>query len=126
GASNRRLIRNAIAHLCLAGPHVEEQKARCLEVLDAHPAPSFVVLLAQNKSLSFRGLYALWPERAASAQRIFGVGPASLSAEAPPAAAAAAAAALRFFKYNSAAREFREVHSRSFGGATDAVSMEPQ
>lgn len=30
-----------------------------------------------------------------------------------------------FYKYNSAAREFREVHSKSLGKTTDAVSMEP-
>lgn len=30
-----------------------------------------------------------------------------------------------FYKYNSAAREFREVHSKTLGKTTDAVSMEP-
>jgi Microtubule-binding calmodulin-regulated spectrin-associated len=38
GASNRKLIRNAIMHLCLAGAHLETQKARCIDALDAHPA----------------------------------------------------------------------------------------
>lgn len=30
-----------------------------------------------------------------------------------------------FYKYNSAAREFREVHSKTLGKTTDAISMEP-
>lgn len=30
-----------------------------------------------------------------------------------------------FYKYNSAAREFREVHSKTLGKTTDAVSVEP-
>jgi trimeric autotransporter adhesin len=44
GASNRKLIRNAIMHLCLAGAHLETQKSRCIDALDAHPAMRRVTL----------------------------------------------------------------------------------
>ncbi|CAM9741231.1 unnamed protein product, partial [Ectocarpus sp. 12 AP-2014] len=113
--SNRKLVRNAINFLCLAGGHLQERKARALEALDSHPASNFVVLLAHTKLLSFKGLYACRGEDDGSADRVFGLGPPHVDAT----------MASGFFKYNSAAREFREVHSKTLGKTTDAISMEP-
>ncbi|CAM9425449.1 unnamed protein product [Ectocarpus sp. 13 AM-2016] len=113
--SNRKLVRNAINFLCLAGGHLQERKARALEALDSHPASNFVVLLAHTKLLSFKGLYACRGEDDGSADRVFGLGPPYVDAT----------MASGFYKYNSAAREFREVHSKTLGKTTDAISMEP-
>eukprot|EP00752_Nemacystus_decipiens_P010612 g9450.t1 len=113
--SNRKLVRNAINFLCLAGGHLEKKKARVLEALDSHPAANFVVLLAHTKLLSFKGLYACNGDEDGTADRVFGLGPPHVDAT----------MVSGFFKYNSAAREFREVHSKSLGKTTDAVSMEP-
>eukprot|EP00903_Cladosiphon_okamuranus_P009411 g8975.t1 len=113
--SNRKLVRNAISFLCLAGGHLEKKKARVLEALDSHPASNFVVLLAHTKLLSFKGLYACSGEEDGTADRVFGLGPPHVDAT----------MVSGFYKYNSAAREFREVHSKSLGKTTDAVSMEP-
>ncbi|CAM9098942.1 unnamed protein product [Ectocarpus sp. 4 AP-2014] len=113
--SNRKLVRNAINFLCLAGGHLQERKARALEALDSHPASNFVVLLAHTKLLSFKGLYACRGEDDGSADRVFGLGPPHVDAT----------MASGFYKYNSAAREFREVHSKTLGKTTDAISMEP-
>ncbi|CAM9382816.1 unnamed protein product [Scytosiphon promiscuus] len=113
--SNRKLVRNAINFLCLAGGHLEDKKARALEALDSHLASNFVVLLAHTKLLSFKGIYACSGEDDGSAVRVFGLGPPEVDAS----------MASGFYKYNSAAREFREVHSKTLGKTTDAISMEP-
>src|SRR6476469_10900686 len=76
---------------------------------------SFIVLLVQSKSMTFKGLYAYWPEQHTT-EKIFGLGPQQLSEN----------SVLCFYKYNSAAKEFREVHSKSFSAMTDAVSVEAQ
>ena len=86
--------------------------------------------------MTFRGLYAYSPERSTppshqqhpeglvagssngssqrAPERIYGLGPAVLNSS----------AVLSFFKYDSAAKEFRVVHARSFSATTDAVSIE--
>ena len=73
------------------------------------------MLLVQSKSLTFKGLYAYSPEQHAT-EKIFGLGPQQLDEN----------SILGFYKYNSAAKEFREVHSKAFSAMTDAVSMEAQ
>ncbi|CAM9253119.1 unnamed protein product [Pylaiella littoralis] len=113
--SNRKLVRNAINFLCLAGGHLEEKKTRALQALDSHPGSNFVVLLAHTKLLSFKGLYACSGEEDGTADRVFGLGPPQIDAT----------VASGFYKYNSAAREFREVRSKTLGKTTDAISMEP-
>ncbi|CAN0431422.1 unnamed protein product, partial [Phaeothamnion confervicola] len=113
-ASNRKLVRNALAMVCLAGAHVEEQKLRALEVLDGHGGAHFVILLAESKTLAFRGLYALDPHEGTT-HKVFGVGPHYLPADqASLHFCAWLVGGTRFYKYNSAAREFRQVASRSF------------
>ena len=61
--SNRKLIRNALSHVCLAGAANAETRELALEALDAiapEEATVFVVLFRENTSpLKFRALYAL-------------------------------------------------------------------
>ncbi|CAM9763187.1 unnamed protein product [Chrysoparadoxa australica] len=115
-ATNRQLVRNAITRLCLAGAHLEQQKFQALEALDGADATTFIILLAQSKVLSFKGLFKLVDVKgeAPVLHKLYGLGPTYL----------AESEVVGFFKYNSAAREFRKVHSRSFGTTTDAVSIE--
>lgn len=48
------------------------------QALDAHGASNFVLLLANNKLLTFKGLYACDGNRDTAAERVFGLGPVQL------------------------------------------------
>ncbi|KAI8843132.1 microtubule-binding calmodulin-regulated spectrin-associated-domain-containing protein [Chytridium lagenaria] len=56
--SNRKIIKNALIHVCLAGTVNEKVKHDVLEDLSRSPANHFIILFRGAKNHAFRGLYA--------------------------------------------------------------------
>jgi len=59
GITNFKLIRNAICHVCLAGPINNTNKEKALSALERFPQSNFVILFHSSSTLTFRGLYRL-------------------------------------------------------------------
>ena len=59
GITNFKLIRNAICHVCLAGPINNANKEKALAALERFPQSNFVILFHSSSALTFRGLYRL-------------------------------------------------------------------
>ena len=74
--SNLQQIRNAIAYVCMAGPHLEASRNEALLLLDQYsrggmpggdgaplgPVSQFIIMLFHSKTLSFRSIYIVHPE----------------------------------------------------------------
>jgi hypothetical protein len=68
--SNYQQIKNAIAHVCLAGAHFDVQRMEALQAIDqakcgseqTTPVVQFVVLFYESNGLSFRGIYGVGAE----------------------------------------------------------------
>lgn len=116
GSSNRKLVKNALQQVCLAGYHNTEKKNEALSALDSCESSHFLILLNQNKTLAFKGLYSLDLEEG-KAEKLFGLGPSLLDS---------GYEGLTFYKYNSAGKEFREISTKDFTVTTDAVSLQGQ
>ncbi|KAK7242484.1 calmodulin regulated spectrin-associated protein [Aureococcus anophagefferens] len=119
--SNRRALTNALTQICLAGPHCANQLNLALEALDRSHADNHLVVLKDDAVHTFRGLYALRRGRAAGtsggpfvdAEKIYGRGPARFGEE----------HVMKFLKFNSAARAFTPLPSKSFSFTTDAAVL---
>ena len=120
--SNRRALTNALSQICLAGPHCANQLNLALEALDKSHADNHIVVLKDDSVHTFRGLYALHRGRAHAAtsggpfldaQKIYGRGPLSFAED----------HVMKFLKFNSAARAFTPLPSKSFSFTTDAVVL---
>ncbi|KAJ3210512.1 hypothetical protein HDU67_005243, partial [Dinochytrium kinnereticum] len=61
--SNRKIIKNALIHVCLAGTVNEKVKADVLEDLTTSPSTHFIILFRGSKNHAFRGLYSYSPTR---------------------------------------------------------------
>ncbi|KAJ3098252.1 Calmodulin-regulated spectrin-associated protein 1 [Phlyctochytrium planicorne] len=57
--SNRKIIKNALMHVCLAGTVNEKVKKDVLEDLNQCMARHFIILFRGSKNHAFRGLYSL-------------------------------------------------------------------
>ncbi|TPX63387.1 hypothetical protein SpCBS45565_g06658 [Spizellomyces sp. 'palustris'] len=110
--SNRLLIRNALIHVCLAGAVNEQTKQEVLEDLSTSPSTHFIILFRDIKNHSFRGLYSYDPELD-QALRIYGVGPDVLDTN----------SVAEFYKYDSGARTFKSLPTKSFGRSVHGVAV---
>eukprot|EP00873_Tetraselmis_striata_P045880 jgi/Tetstr1/466144/TSEL_010705.t1 len=110
-ASNRKLVRNALAHVCLAGGARAKEKEAALAAMDAVKGDdSFIVLFKGPAApLHFKGLY-LHRRASGAVERLFGKGPDALD----PGRVAT------YFKYDSGAREFRPMQTTAFNFGTTA------
>lgn len=128
--------------MCLAGAHLETVRLDALSQLDIHSGKvngkdgkavhnlvtagyanalnfvQFVLLLYHSKTLSFRGIYGVSTQSAGdggSLVRIFGKGPKHVKENMIEG----------YYKYQSSARAFKELHAKTMTSTTDAVSMDP-
>ena len=73
--SNLQQVRNAIAYVCMAGPHLDASRNEALLLLDQYsrggmvdsdgvpinPVSQFIIMLINSKTLSFRSIYIVHP-----------------------------------------------------------------
>ncbi|KAJ3140522.1 Calmodulin-regulated spectrin-associated protein 3 [Geranomyces variabilis] len=138
--SNRQLIRNALVHVCLAGSVNEKCQEEVLEVcrniyydsrvthqpltirihccrqkdLETTPSNHFIILFHAPSTQTFRGLYSYDPRLDQALKIHPGTqGPDVLDT----------ANVLTFYKYDSGARIFKPVPTKSFGRSVHAVAI---
>ncbi|KAJ3299477.1 Calmodulin-regulated spectrin-associated protein 1 [Borealophlyctis nickersoniae] len=113
--SNRQLIRNALVHVCLAGSVNEKVKQEVLEDLADSTSSHFLILFRDIENYTFRGLYSYDPTLNQALKVYAGTqGPDVLEASAITA----------YYKYDSGARTFRALPTRSLGRSVHAVAIE--
>lgn len=113
GRSNRKLIENALKFVCLAGTANELTCMDALHELHSCPTDHFIVLLHRSRSLKFKALYCVnFESTPIVAFRIFGDGPRTLGSH----------NITHYFKYDSAAKNFRSLSTTDLTKTTDAVS----
>ncbi|KAI8844344.1 hypothetical protein BJ741DRAFT_573464 [Chytriomyces cf. hyalinus JEL632] len=137
--SNRKLIKNALLQVCLAGSVNEKVKADVMEDLEASPSSHFIILFRGPKNHAFKGLYSY----DAQLQQVLKVyAPAFLAggpkddtlfdaAKTPPTPSSAAGGpssiseedVMEFYKYDSGSRSFKVVPTKSFGVSVHAVAL---
>ena len=115
--SNRKLIRNALAHVCLAGAAMREAREKCLKALDDVPleiASTFVIAFRDDVAPHrFRALYALVAD-SSHLKKIYGAaGPATV----------APSGVESTMKYDSGTREFKPLATSAVGPQTAAVVL---
>eukprot|EP00741_Cyanophora_paradoxa_P003923 tig00000737_g3816.t1 len=115
GKSNRKLVRNALGFVCLAGAAMQRERDDVLWELENNASDHFVILFRNEKGLNFRGLYAYNAE-ARAVQKVYGSGPPSVDASMVD----------RFFKYDSGSKRFDPVPTKQFSVTTDAMMLFPQ
>ncbi|KAJ3021579.1 Calmodulin-regulated spectrin-associated protein 1 [Thoreauomyces humboldtii] len=112
--SNRQLIRNALMHVCLAGAVNEKCQAEVLEDLSATTSNHFMILFHAPSTQTFRGLYSYDPHLDQALKIHPGTqGPDVLDTS----------SVLTFYKYDSGARTFKAVPTKSFGRSVHAVAI---
>ena len=119
--SNRKIIRNAISHVCLVAPVQTKKREAVLQAMDAadSSAATFVIVLVREPSLKFKGLYAM-DLSAQNGEMLPGTGTASLPK------LLSVEMVREFLKYDSGTKSFRLLDSKSFSISTDAVVLHPQ
>ena len=118
--SNRKIIINAIKHVCLVSVVDAKKREAVIEAINAHrDVNNFVIVLVREPVLKFKGLYALDLETQ-SCQLLPGTGslslPKTLTLE----------LVREFLKYDSGAKTFKPIDSKSFSISSDAVVLLPQ
>ncbi|KAJ3171994.1 Calmodulin-regulated spectrin-associated protein 1 [Geranomyces variabilis] len=112
--SNRQLIRNALVHVCLAGSVNEKCQEEVLEDLETTSSNHFIILFHAPSTQTFRGLYSYDPRLDQALKIHPGTqGPDVLDT----------ANVLTFYKYDSGARIFKPVPTKSFGRSVHAVAI---
>ncbi|KAJ3223327.1 Calmodulin-regulated spectrin-associated protein 1 [Chytriomyces hyalinus] len=136
--SNRKLIKNALLQVCLAGSVNEKVKADVMEDLEASPSSHFIILFRGPKNHAFKGLYSY----DAQLQQVLKVyAPAFIpagpkddtlfdTAKTPPTPNSAGGPSsiseedvMEFYKYDSGSRSFKVVPTKSFGVSVHAVAL---
>ena len=116
-ASNRKLIRNALSHVCLAGAAMREAREKALKALDdvsPESASTFVIAFRDDVAPHrFRALYALVAD-SLHLRKIYGAaGPATV----------APSGVESTMKYDSGTREFKPLATSAVGPQTAAVVL---
>ncbi|KAJ3160887.1 Calmodulin-regulated spectrin-associated protein 1 [Geranomyces michiganensis] len=112
--SNRQLIRNALVHVCLAGSVNEKCQEEVLEDLETTSSNHFIILFHAPSTQTFRGLYSYDPRLDQALKIHPGTqGPDVLDTS----------NVLTFYKYDSGARSFKPVPTKSFGRSVHAVAI---
>lgn len=133
--TNHQQIRNAISTVCLAGSHFEPVRTEVLYILEKStcqngpeenfgiepiaPITQFLVLLAHPDTLSYKGLYGIESSLQSgrdqdTLRRLHGRGPKSIPFS----------AIVDYFKYESSARKFAKLPTRSITTTTDGFCID--
>ncbi|KAJ3226399.1 Calmodulin-regulated spectrin-associated protein 2 [Clydaea vesicula] len=104
--SNKKLIRNALIHVCLAGKVNENTLTEVLEDLDESKYENFIILFKGLKNNTFRGLYS-YDSNLNQVLKTYteSQGPDSLTTD----------DVIEFYKYDSGSRTFKSIPTKSFG-----------
>ncbi|XP_065911733.1 calmodulin-regulated spectrin-associated protein 1-B-like isoform X2 [Dysidea avara] len=108
--SNKKIISNAISHICLAGAVNTDARQKVIQILDNSPANNFLVLFRDQIGCKFRGIYICDDEKVL---KIYGAGPKVVTNS----------MISRVFKYNSGTREFHQIPSARISKAIDAFTL---
>ncbi|KAK8772618.1 hypothetical protein V5799_024144 [Amblyomma americanum] len=108
--SNRSIIINAI-NTVLAGAVNADTKRKVLEEMNLSESKHFLILF-RDSGCQFRGLYSYHPERE-EVLRLHGIGPRSVQP----------AMMDMFFKYNSGAKSFTQIHTKHLTVTIDAFTI---
>ncbi|KAH8021470.1 hypothetical protein HPB51_015866 [Rhipicephalus microplus] len=108
--SNRSIIINAI-NTVLAGAVNSETKRKVLEEINISESKHFLILF-RDSGCQFRGLYSYNPERE-EVLRLHGIGPRSVQPSMMD----------MFFKYNSGAKSFTQIHTKHLTVTIDAFTI---
>ncbi|KAH7947085.1 hypothetical protein HPB52_007516 [Rhipicephalus sanguineus] len=108
--SNRSIIINAI-NTVLAGAVNSETKRKVLEEINVSESKHFLILF-RDSGCQFRGLYSYHPERE-EVLRLHGIGPRSVLPSMMD----------MFFKYNSGAKSFTQIHTKHLTVTIDAFTI---
>ena len=119
--SNKKLVKNALAHVCLAGAAMKGMRDTVLGKLEDVPASVatvFVILFRENTSPHrFKALYALVRdeenEKVEKLQKIHGTGPSFATLSSVDCT----------MKYDSGTREFKPLATSAVGPQTAAVTL---
>ncbi|KAJ3315661.1 hypothetical protein HDV04_002075 [Boothiomyces sp. JEL0838] len=112
--SNKNLIKNALMHVCLAGNLNKGVKEEVLQDLTESEANHFVILLRDVNNFAFRGLY-FWDPNLDQTLKLYSGSPGPTELD--------PAGVLEFYKYDSGARTFKPIPTKSFGRTVDAIAI---
>ncbi|KAJ3326226.1 hypothetical protein HDV06_000102 [Boothiomyces sp. JEL0866] len=112
--SNKNLIKNALMHVCLAGNLHKGVKEEVLQDLAESDANHFVILLRDVNNFAFRGLY-FWDPNLDQTLKLYSGSPGPTELD--------PAGVLEFYKYDSGARTFKPIPTKSFGRTVDAIAI---
>ena len=113
--SNRKIIKNAISQLCLAGEPNKSHREEVLNLIERLPEVNyFIIVFSDSIRRDVRGLYSHDPNTS-EVSKVFGPGylPDFLDST----------FITLFFRYDSGAKEFKPLQCKDFIAATDAVCL---
>lgn len=113
--SNRKIIKNAISQLCLAGEPNKGHREEVLGIIERLVEVNyFIIVFSDSVRRDVRGLYSHDPNTSEVA-KVFGPGylPDLLDSN----------VVAQFFRYDSGAKEFKILQCKDFIAATDAICL---
>jgi len=111
--SNKKLVKNAIAHVCLRAPVEQKKREAALSAIEAcGPQVSYAIHFVRDPNLKYRGIYIVDFE-SGTGELIVGGGPKEINND----------VVREFLKYDSGTKTFRGLESKSFSNSTDAVVL---
>ncbi|XP_028405927.1 calmodulin-regulated spectrin-associated protein 1-B-like isoform X2 [Dendronephthya gigantea] len=110
GKTNRKLIINAISHVCLPGVVNKDTKDKCLQAMTESSAQHFLILFKDG--LKFRALYSLDLE-SNQVLKVYGIGPRSVTEKMTE----------QLYKYNSGGKEFSKIPAKGFSLSVDGFTL---
>ena len=119
GPTNRKMVRLALKHRCLAGGHVAQTQMEVLHCLDDCTMTSqFLILFGKLNGNKFRGLYAVASKKSGEtgSVKIYGTGPSRIKND----------MVKDYYRYNSGQKSFVVLRgAKSATSTTCAVSLHP-
>lgn len=113
--SNRKIIKNAISQLCLAGEPNKGHREEVLALIERLPEVNyFIIVFSDSIRRDVRGLYSHDPNTS-EVVKVFG--PGYLPDFLDP------SVVTLYFRYDSGAKEFKPLQCKDFIAATDAVCL---
>ncbi|XP_037918503.1 patronin isoform X26 [Hermetia illucens] len=109
--SNRGIILNAVEYCVYPGAVHREAKQKVLEKIARSEAKHFLILF-RDAGCQFRALYSYWPENE-TILKLYGTGPSQVDEVMFD----------KFFKYNSGAKCFTQVHTKHLTVTIDAFTI---
>jgi hypothetical protein len=109
--SNRKLVHNAL-QVCLAGSVNETNRNEVLDILEQSEEVNFLILFRDDKNHSYKGLYHNLLD-GNPATKLHGTGPAEIALE----------EVSDFFKYDSGAKIFKPIPTKSFSAFVHGIAL---